>query len=399
MMTPTHRSSSARESGDRAGRVGRFGRTARALAVLVAALGLTAACGGGAADGQLGGATGGGQAAGAGQVYARIAALPADQQRATAIALAKQEGTLSLYTSMTQDVADAVSQKFTAQFGIPISVFRGNSETVLQRVVQEGQANRLGADAVETNFREMAIMDQTGLLTGYTGAALASVKETGRFPHWTATRFNVFLPAWNTNLIKPGEEPRSWEDLADPRYRGKITLEVSDSDWYENVTKWWLDHGKTQAQVDQLWAAIVANGKAAKGHTTMMELLGAGQTPLDAMNYSYITERAHNNGAPVSYRLADGSNPTPAFARPNGVGMLAGAKHPAAAWLFYDWMLTDGQRVLVDLHLTPSTEVPGDTSLKGLNLARFDVDTLTKDASSWDARYDAQLRGVVQVGR
>jgi len=371
-----------------------FGAFAATSALVV----LTTACGGGAADGQLGGSAGG-AAAGQGQVYAQIAALPADQQRARAAQLAKQEGELSLYTSMTQDVADAVTKKFTDQFGIKISVFRGKLETVLQRVVQEGQARRLGADAVETNFREMVIMDQTWQLTGYTGAALARVKNTGKFAHWTATRFNLFLPAWNTDLIKPGQEPHSWEDLADPRYRGKITLEVSDSDWYENVTKWWLDHGKTQAQVDQLWAAIVANSKAAKGHTTMMELLGAGQTPIDAMNYSYITERAKNNGAPVSYRLIDGTNPTPAFARPNGVGMLSGARHPAAAWLFYDWMLTEGQQVLADLHLTPSTDVPGDTSLKGLTLAPFDVQSLTADTSTWDARYDAQLRGVAAVTR
>jgi len=373
-------------------------RSLGALAVTSAVLVLAAACGGGAADGQLGGSAGG-TAGAEGQVYGQIAALPADQQRAKAVQLATQEGTLSLYTSMTQDVADAVTKKFTDQFGIPISVFRGNSETVLQRVAQEGQAHRLGADVVETNFREMAVMDQTGLLAGYTGAALNRVKDTGKFPHWTATRFNLFLPAWNTNLIKPGEEPRSWEDLADPRYRGKITVEVSDSDWYENLTKWWLEHGRTQAQVDQLWAAIVANAKAAKGHTTMMELLGAGQTPMDAMNYSYITERAKNDGAPVSYRLADGTNPTPAFARPNGVGMLSGARHPAAAWLFYDWMLTEGQQVLVDLHLTPSTDVPGDTSLKGLTLAPFDVKTLTGDSSAWDSRYPAQLRGVAQVTR
>ncbi len=42
--------------------------------------------------------------------------------------------------------------------------------------------------------------------------------------------------------------------------------------------------------------------------------------------------------------------------------MLKNAKHPATAWLFYDWLLTDGQKELVELGLTPSTKVPGDDS-------------------------------------
>jgi iron(III) transport system substrate-binding protein len=61
-------------------------------------------------------------------------------------------------------------------------------------------------------------------------------------------------------------------------------------------------------------------------------------------------------------------------------------------------MLTEGQRALVDLHLTPSTDVPGDDSFAGLNLVPFDVDTLTRDGATWDKRYDAQLRGVERAG-
>jgi iron(III) transport system substrate-binding protein len=372
-------------------------RSSGVFAVVAAAALVAVGCGGGLADSGRSGASGTGTSH-AKEVYAEISALPPDRQRAKAEELARAEGELSIYTSMTQDVAEVVSKRFQEQFGIPVSVFRGNSETVLQRTVQEGQANRLGADAIETNFREMAVLAREGRFADYTGAAVGKVKETGRFGHWSATRFNIFLPAWNTTLIAPGDEPRSWEDLAKEKYRGKITLELSDSDWYQNVTKYWLDHGRSQQQVDQLWQRIVGNAKAAKGHTTMMELLGAGQTAIDAMNYTYITERAKDDGAPVAYRVPDGTNPTPAFARPNGVGMLAGARHPAAAWLFYDWMLTEGQRALVDLHLTPSTDVPGDDSFAGLNLVPFDVDTLTRDGATWDKRYDAQLRGVERAG-
>jgi iron(III) transport system substrate-binding protein len=370
-------------------------RTRTAGVVGVFSLLLVAGCGAGAADGgQIG--TTAVVSSRAQKVYDEIQALPKDQQRAKAVELAKEEGSVEVYTSLTDDVADAVSKAFQKQFGIKISMFRGNSETILQRILQESQARKLGADAVESDFLEMSSLDSQKTLAAYTGPGLARVAASSRFAHWTADRFNVFLPAWNTDLVKPADVPRSWEELAEPKYKGKITLEPTDSDWYENVTHYWLEHGKTPAQVDDLWRRIVANSHVTKGHTTIMALLGAGQTPLDSMNYTYITEQARLKGAPVAYRLPDGTSPLPAFPRPNGVGMLRGANHPAAAWLFYDWMLDEGQKVLVGLHLTPSTTVPGDTSLKGIHLVPFDVKGLEDPGTDWDKKYDEQLRGVAE---
>jgi iron(III) transport system substrate-binding protein len=372
-------------------------RLAWVTSVAALALGLSGCGGGGAAD--LGSGPGGGGDTGtsaAAKVYASLNGQ-GDGARAAAEAAAKKEGELSIYTSMTSDVVDAVSKAFTQQFGIKVNVFRGNSETVLQRTLQEGKANRPGADVIETNFLELETLSAEKQLGEYKGKALDAVPEKLRFDGWTADRLNLFLPAWNTNLIKPGDEPKAWEDLADPKYKGKIQMEISDSDWFENVTKYWLANGKSQADVDSLWQKIAANATSAKGHTTMMELLGAGQTAMDAMNYSYITERAKQDGAPVAYKGADGTTSVPAFPRPNGVALVAQAKHPNAAWLFHDWMLTDGQKVLVGLHLTPVTKVPGDTSLEGITIADFDVETLSKDASTWDKKYDELLRGVKQV--
>jgi iron(III) transport system substrate-binding protein len=369
-------------------------RWAWVTGIAVLSVGLTSCGGGGAADPvSSGGAGNSAKSSAAGKVYSSLNGKGAGG-RAAAVAAAKKEGKLSLYTSMTSDVAGPVAKAFQDKFGIKVDVFRADSETVLQRALQEGKAGRPGADAIETNFLEMETLGNQQLLGNYKGPALAGVDQKLRFGTWTADRLNVFLPAWNTKLIKPGQEPQKWEDLAKPEYKGKFQVEVSDSDWFENVTKYWLDNGKTQAEVDALWKKIAANATTAKGHTTMMELLGAGQTAMNGMNYSYITDRAAEQGAPVADRGADGTTSIPAFPRPNGVGIVAGAKHPNAAWLFNDWMLSDAQKVLVSLHLTPVTKVPGDKSLDGITLSTFDVDTLTKDSATWDKKYDQLLRGV-----
>lgn len=375
----------------------------RALVPALAAIALATAglsgCGGSVTSGNGSGGGGGGQrSADNAKVYQRLGALTGPQRRAQMLQEAKKEGQLTLYTSLTDDVAGAVVKEFTKQTGVKVNLFRGGSETVLQRALQESDAGKTGNDVVETNFLEMATMAKRGLLAKFQGPALNNVEKTGRFDAWTATRFNIMLPAWNTKLIKAGDEPRSWEDLASPRFKGKVTMELSDDDWYENVTKYWLGHGKTQAQVDQLWRQIAGNAKVAKGHTVMGQLLSAGQTGVDAMNYTYLVQKDIDKGAPVAYRGAGGTASTPAFPRPNGVGMMKDAKHPAAAILFYDWMLTDGQQTLVDNGLSPSTKVPGDHSLDGITLQPYDVAGLVANEKAWAQKYDALLRGVQQVG-
>jgi iron(III) transport system substrate-binding protein len=331
------------------------------------------------------------------KVYERLGALTGPRRRAEMLAEAKKEGRLTLYTSLTEDVANPVVAEFTRQTGVKVQLFRGGSETVLQRTIQESDAGKTGNDVVETNFLEMATLAKRGLLAKFRGPALDQVDKTGRFADWTATRFNIMLPAWNTDLVRPGQEPRSWEDLASPRFKGRLTMELSDNDWFENVTTYWLSQGKTQAQVDQLWRQIVGNAKVVKGHTVMGQLLAAGQTGVDAMNYTYLVQKDIDDGAPVAYRSADGKAHTPAFPRPNGVGMMKDARHPAAAMLFYDWMLTDGQKALVAEGLSPSTKVPGDRSLDGITLHPYDVAELVANEKAWAERYDALLRGVEQV--
>lgn len=331
------------------------------------------------------------------KVYDRLGALTGADRRAQMVKEAKKEGQLTLYTSFTDDVAGHVAAEFTKQFGIKVNLFRGNSETVLQRVLQETGAGKTGNDVVETNFAEMATIAQKGLMAPFKGAVLGNVQQTGKFDGWTATRFNIMLPAWNTKLIKPGQEPKSWEDLASPRFKGKLTMELSDDDLFENVTQYWLKHGKSQAQIDTLWKQIAGNSKVVKGHTVMGQLLSAGQTSVDVMNYSYLVQKDIDKGAPVAYRGSDNVAHTPGFARPNGVGMMRDAKHPAAAILFYDWLLSDGQKVLVKDGLTPSTKVPGDKSLDGITIEPYDVQGLLSGEKNWSSKYDALLRGVQQV--
>lgn len=359
-------------------------------AVLAAVVLVGAGCGGGPISGQSMTATSTSAA------IDEINALPTSDQRGKAIELAKKEsGELTLYTSLTTTIANAISAEFTKKYGIKVKVYQGNSETVLQKVLQESSAGHDGADIVDSNFAEMGVLQNQHVLASYRGPSLEAFPQKAQFGSWYAERYNIILPTWNTNLVKPGDEPDSWEDLANPRFKGKVVFEIGDADWFENVSKYWLDHGKSQAEVDALWNQMAANAKVGKGHTTVMELLSAGQFGVMGCQYTYITDLAKDKGAPLDYRGSDGKSSIPAFARPNGIGMVANSKNPASAWLFTDWILDkEGQQAVAAAGITPAMQVPGDDSYAGLNIVDYDVAGLSdvKTMKSWDDKYDELTR-------
>jgi iron(III) transport system substrate-binding protein len=350
--------------------------TGLALTLAVAGCGSSPTSGGGDTSDQSG------QTA-AEKLYAEVGAMTGQQRRDRLAEQAKQEGQLDLYTSMTSDVADVISGAFTDAFDVEVNLYRAGSETVLQRVLQEHGANFQGNDVVETNANELFALNKERLLGTYAGARRDLVPEAGRFDGWTATRFNLFAPSWNTRLVPAGQQPKTWEDLADPRWDGKLSMEVADYDWYLTLYGYWKGKGKTDAEIDQIFGGMASGAKIAKGHTVQGELLSAGQFAVVASNYSYIVQRAKANGAPVDYLPFV----QPVIARPNGVGLMKNAKHPAAAMLFADWMLEEGQQLLQDEGLTPVI-APGEDPLKGLEVIPVDIPTMIDQGGEWSKRYD-----------
>jgi iron(III) transport system substrate-binding protein len=368
-------------------------RRIRTAVALTAAAALLAACGGSptASDTDGGDAAGNGSTA-AEEVYEEVMVLSGQERRDRLVELAQEEGQLNLYTSMTSELAEAVSEAFTDTFDIDVNLYRANGETVTQRVLQEQGAGYAGNDVVETDGIEMAALEREGVMAAYSGERRDLVPEAGLFDDWTATRFNIFTPSWNTSLVSAEEAPTSWEDLADPKWDGRLAMELGDVDWYLTLYNYWLENGKSEAEVDQLFADMADGASAVKGHTVQAELMSAGQFAVVASNYSYIVEKAKAGGAPVEYLPFV----EPAIARPNGVGLMRTAQNPAAALLFTDWLLEEGQQVLSDEGLTAAIS-EGDSALSELELIPVDIEAVLENEAEWSTRYDELVSGATQV--
>ena len=363
-------------------------------AVAVAASVVLAACGGSPTASPSSEGSGGtsreesDEAVKAKEVYDRINGLSGQERTDDLVACAEEEGQLNVYTSNT-DMEDLIDV-FSDEYDIEVNNYRAGSESVLQRLLQEDEAAYYGADIFETNALELGVASQEELLYPYESELRDSVLEAGRQNEdWTATRFNAFVIGWNTDKVKPGEEPASLEELADPKWKGRISMEVGYVDWFAAMHDYYVEEqGKSEDEFTDLMTRLASNSQIVKGHTVQGELLSAGQFDVIVSAYSHTIDKAANeNGAPVAWIPASGEPVQPIITRPNGIGLVKTATNPCAAMLFVDFELTGGQEVFKEAFRVGSVET-SDNPLAEYEIFPVPEEKFLEDSATWDAAYE-----------
>lgn len=281
---------------------------------------------------------------------AELAAYSGADRQQRLVDGAKKEGPLSLYTSAQTEDMGALVAGFEKKYGLKATTWRAGSEKVLQRAVTEARGNRHTVDIIETNGPELESMSREKILQAIKSPNLGQLIPQALRPHgeWVGTRLNVFVQAYNTNLVKKEEVPKTWEDLLHPRWKGRLGIEAEDQDWLSGVV------GEIgEAKGLKLFKDIVAaNGMSVrKGHTLLTQLVVSGEIPFALTVYSYKAEQFREKGAPIQW-LSIG---TP-VARTNGVGVARSAPNPHSAILFYDYEISEeGQKILAERDFVPTS--------------------------------------------
>lgn len=295
---------------------------------------------------------------------------------------AKKEGELNIYTSAQTDDMGALAKAFEAKYGIKVNIWRASSEKVLQRAVQEARANRAAMDVAETNGPELESMHREKVLQAVKSPYLKDLIEQAIRPHgeWVGTRLNVFVQAYNTNAVKKEEVPKTWEDLANPKWKGKLGIEQEDADWLAGQ---YAEMG--EARASKVFRDIVStNGiSVRKGHTLLTQLVASGEIPLALTVYNYKAQQLKEKGAPI-----DWFHIGPAIARPNGIGVAKNAPHPHAAVLFFDFEISEeGQKILAGRDFVP-TNRKIDTPLAKIPMKFVDARVALDDYKKWEKNYE-----------
>jgi iron(III) transport system substrate-binding protein len=312
---------------------------------------------------------------------AALAALTGAERQKRLAEGAKKEGVISIYTSMPLDDMAALTSAFEAKYGVKAKVWRSGSEKILQRGLLEAKANRFEVDVFETNSPETEVLSREKVLIAGNSPFLNELIPQAIPSHreWIATRLNIFTCAYNTKLVKKEELPKTYQDLLDPKWKGKLSVEADDSDWLaETVMKMGEEKGLA------LFREIARKNAVSvrKGHTLLSNLVASGEVPLALTVYNYKIEQMKNSGAPIDWFALD-----PTIARPNANGVARNAPHPHAALLFQDFELTEGQVILGKRDFIPtSTKVP--SNLNKMPLIFANPKTTLDDGQKWNKIYD-----------
>jgi iron(III) transport system substrate-binding protein len=282
------------------------------------------------------------------QSIADIAAYTGPDRTERLIEGARREGVVSLYSSAVIDDTAAISGAFEKKYGVKVLLWRGSSEDILRRAVTEHRAGRYDVDVAETAGPDMEGLQREKLLQQMTSPLFADLMPQAVSPRhaWVTDRLSIFTAGFNTGLIKPADTPQSYQDLADPKWKGKLGIEADDANWFMSIVG---AIGPDKAL--PLFRDIVAkNGMSVrKGHTLLSNLVAAGEVPLGLTVYGYRIDELKQKGAPI-----DGTMIPPVVALPTGIAVFAKAPHPNAAALFMDFFLSDGQRILLERGNVPT---------------------------------------------
>jgi iron(III) transport system substrate-binding protein len=277
-----------------------------------------------------------------------VAAYKGADRTERLIAGAKKEGELMLYSSLTQDDQLRLAADFKRRYGVTLKFWRASNTHILQRVLGETRGGRFEFDALETNAPQIEALAREKLLQKIDSPFLEEVLLPETLPphgEWAPDRLNLMVYAYNTNAVKAAELPKSWQELAHPRWKGRIGMESTNVEWFAAVVQ---SMGE-QAGLD-FFRRMADNGIAVRtGHNHSAVLVGAGQIHLMMGVYSHDAERMKAKSAPVEWFVLP-----PAVVLPSAVAVSRRAPHPHAAVLFHDYMLSDGQRFHTEVHRVPA---------------------------------------------
>jgi ABC-type Fe3+ transport system substrate-binding protein len=260
----------------------------------------------------------------------------------------KEEGTLNFYGTLAQINAAKILPVFEKRFpGIKVNHIDATADKLAARAITEARGGRTIGDVFQGSLENTLQLVQQGLLLEKLPPEAAEYPDSLKGSSWVGTDLIFLIVAWNTNLVKKEDAPKSFEDLADPKWKGKLIAEPRDVEVFIGLAR---SKFKNDEKAIAFLRRIAANDvEFHKGHSELAEFLVAGQAAACFTCYSHHFPPRIKKGAPVGYLLAEGIGTISATA------VFKNAPHPNTAWLFARWAMSqEGQKVYAQGGRTPS---------------------------------------------
>jgi iron(III) transport system substrate-binding protein len=290
------------------------------------------------------------------------------EEKATRIEQAKTEGKVILYTNAS-GLAPLI-RRFEEKYPfVKVEQLRTGAPKLLNRVLAEAKARSLKADLIETEGLTSYLMMKKGLYARYHSPEAKALPAGAKDPEgfWTSAHSNYKVVAYNTRLVAPADMAKSYEDLLQPRWNGKILLASNNYEWFGNMVKI-MGEEKGLSLMRRLAGQ---NLMLREGNSLIVQLLLAGEGFFSLASNVDGVEELKAKGAPVDWL---GLEPT--ISRLHPIALARTASHPNAAKLYIDFVLSrEGQEIITKefIGISDRPDVKKVFSRAGLKLYYADL--------------------------
>lgn len=317
-----------------------------------------------------------------GLAIAGFAASAAAQQEppASLIAAAKAEGALMMYSSDDEARQKAMLAGFEKKYGIKGSFIRFPTGPLMQRFSVEADANNVQADIVSVSspipFESRP--ERFAAISTQDVPSLARWPREYIKPNFVLHTLDVVALVYNTDQVKPADVPKTWADLADPKWKGRFLL--TDPQVADNYLGW-LDAVERKLGTDYLRKVATQNYKVTQSGASGVQMVAAGAYAFNAPTFTAFSAALIAKKAPIAIQYLN----EPAVISARSFGIAARAPHPNAARLYANFLFSEeGMRLYCSVAPTSLAGDPEGTRgcmpVRNGELMRFDVSEQRKQS-------------------
>ncbi|MBI2873520.1 MAG: extracellular solute-binding protein [Firmicutes bacterium] len=272
------------------------------------------------------------------QIAEYLSKLPPAERRQKLVDGAKKEGKVVTYSTSSLDSLEDFKKDFEAKYpGITLEFMRGGTGDIVEKTRAEAKAGVFLVD-VHDGGSTVPTLYTDGLIAKHFGVPIPADIPKAVYSDWySSVRGLGVVIAFNTKMVKPEEAPKTWADLLDPKWKGKVGIDTQVGTYRGLVVKWGLE------EVEKWIKGMIDNGAVIReGARNKPELLLAGEYAITPTLWVHYAEGERLKGNPIDWVI-------PEFA-PFYTQLIAIAKdapHPYAALLYLEYLQTvDTQQIV-----------------------------------------------------
>jgi iron(III) transport system substrate-binding protein len=250
----------------------------------------------------------------------------------------KEGGTVNFYGTLAQINAERILPVFEKRFpGMKVNHVDATADLLAARAITEARGGKVLSDIFQMALENVLQVAEQKLVVDQLPPEAAAYPANLKGTFWLAADMVIITTSWNTNLVKKEDEPKQFDDFADPKWKGKLIAEPRDVELLIGLAR---HKFKNDEKAFGFIRKLAANDvEFHKGHSDLAELLVAGQASACVTCYAHHYPGRIRKGAPVGFMLTEG------IATITANAIAKNAPHPNSAWLFYRWSASEeGQK-------------------------------------------------------